>query len=230
MGSDGKKQLDREIKVRKAEQAVKETVSKAAAGRAETARQDREVKVRKAEARVKDLVKGTSTARAAAAAEAAPKAGLLARAGAATRGALAAARGRGGMLGLLALGASASMEAGHALDQKIAENRAEAAKNPVKDDVSAGGPRRNADTVRSAAKASSQGAPKSSAAAPKQKPSAPKKGAKAAPKTSAKPGAYPTYSKNSSNAASFRNAFAAARKAGKSEFTWEGRRYNTKVK
>lgn len=43
-------------------------------------------------------------------------------------------------------------------------------------------------------------------------------------------GNYPVYKKNSSNAASFRSAFAAARTAGKGEFTWEGRKYNTKLK
>ena len=41
---------------------------------------------------------------------------------------------------------------------------------------------------------------------------------------------YPVYPKNSSQAASFRSAFAAARKAGKAVFEWEGRKYNTKLK
>lgn len=54
---------------------------------------------------------------------------------------------------------------------------------------------------------------------------------KSAPKKAAtKGGNYPTYPKKSSQAASFRTAFAAARKAGKAEFTWEGRKYNTKLK
>lgn len=45
-----------------------------------------------------------------------------------------------------------------------------------------------------------------------------------------KAGAYPVYAKKSEKAQSFRSAFADARKAGKKEFTWNGRRYNTKVK
>lgn len=43
-------------------------------------------------------------------------------------------------------------------------------------------------------------------------------------------GDYPTYKKDSNMAGNFRSAFAAARKAGKSTFTWNGRKYNTKVK
>jgi len=43
-------------------------------------------------------------------------------------------------------------------------------------------------------------------------------------------GDYPIYKKDSKPAGDFRSAFAAARKAGKSEFTWNGRRYNTKTK
>lgn len=43
-------------------------------------------------------------------------------------------------------------------------------------------------------------------------------------------GDYPVYKKGSSSAQSFREAFASARKAGKKEFTWQGRKYNTKVK
>jgi hypothetical protein len=43
-------------------------------------------------------------------------------------------------------------------------------------------------------------------------------------------GAYPVYKKNSAKAASFRDAFASARKDGKKEFEWNGRKYNTKVK
>jgi len=45
-----------------------------------------------------------------------------------------------------------------------------------------------------------------------------------------KGGDYPVYKKSSATAGNFRSAFAAARKAGKSEFTWQGRRYNTKTK
>lgn len=41
---------------------------------------------------------------------------------------------------------------------------------------------------------------------------------------------YPSYSKDSSAAADFRAAFAAARKEGKGEFSWQGRKYNTKLK
>jgi len=43
-------------------------------------------------------------------------------------------------------------------------------------------------------------------------------------------GDYPVYKKGSSSAQSFREAFASARKVGKKEFTWQGRKYNTKVK
>lgn len=60
---------------------------------------------------------------------------------------------------------------------------------------------------------------------------APKKAGapKATPK--AKPSAeYKTFKKDSTEAKDFRSAFAAARKAGKSEFTWQGRKYNTKIK
>jgi hypothetical protein len=34
----------------------------------------------------------------------------------------------------------------------------------------------------------------------------------------------------SAKAADFRSSFAAARKAGKKEFTWNGKKYNTKLK
>ena len=61
---------------------------------------------------------------------------------------------------------------------------------------------------------------------------------RAAPKASSKPvktvktkgGDYPVYKKSSSEAQSFRSAFAAARKSGKKVFEWQGRKYNTKVK
>lgn len=41
---------------------------------------------------------------------------------------------------------------------------------------------------------------------------------------------YPVYQKDSAPAKDFRQAFAAARSAGDTEFTWQGRKYNTKVK
>lgn len=40
--------------------------------------------------------------------------------------------------------------------------------------------------------------------------------------------AYPTYEKSSDKAKSFREAFAAARKAGKMTFEWDGRKYGTR--
>lgn len=48
--------------------------------------------------------------------------------------------------------------------------------------------------------------------------------------TSTRGGNYPTYSRNSDQAKSFRAAFRAARNAGQKTFTWEGRRYSTAVK
>lgn len=45
-----------------------------------------------------------------------------------------------------------------------------------------------------------------------------------------KGGDYPVYKKKSEEGKSFREAFATARKAGKGEFTWQGRKYNTKTK
>lgn len=55
---------------------------------------------------------------------------------------------------------------------------------------------------------------------------------KSAPKKSSggSGGKYPVYKKDSAQAADFRKAFASARKEGKSVFTWEGRKYNTKLK
>lgn len=41
---------------------------------------------------------------------------------------------------------------------------------------------------------------------------------------------YPVYQKDSAPAKDFRRAFAEARSAGDTEFTWQGRKYNTKVK
>lgn len=61
--------------------------------------------------------------------------------------------------------------------------------------------------------------------------SAPQKASSAPIKTvKTKGGDYPSYKKTSNEAKEFRSAFAAARKAGKKEFTWQGRKYNTKVK
>ena len=45
-----------------------------------------------------------------------------------------------------------------------------------------------------------------------------------------KGGTYPVYKKKSETAQHFRDAFKAARKAGKKTFTWNGKKYNTKVK
>ena len=42
--------------------------------------------------------------------------------------------------------------------------------------------------------------------------------------------AYPVYKKASDKAKSFRQDFRDARKAGKKVFTWQGRKYNTKLK
>ena len=46
---------------------------------------------------------------------------------------------------------------------------------------------------------------------------------------STKGGEYVKYGKKSKAAKSFRSEFAAARKAGKSSFTWDGRSYSTKT-
>ena len=48
--------------------------------------------------------------------------------------------------------------------------------------------------------------------------------------TQTKGGEYKTYKKDSDMAGDFRASFAAAKKAGKSEFTWQGRKYSTKTK
>jgi hypothetical protein len=45
-----------------------------------------------------------------------------------------------------------------------------------------------------------------------------------------KGGVYPTYNKGSVESDSFKKAFSTARKAGSKEFTWNGKKYNTKVK
>ena len=49
-------------------------------------------------------------------------------------------------------------------------------------------------------------------------------------KVETKGGSYPVYKKDSTNASEFRSAFSAARKAGKSSFSFAGRKYSTKVK
>jgi len=43
-------------------------------------------------------------------------------------------------------------------------------------------------------------------------------------------GAYPTYGKKTRSAKSFKKTFAAARKGGKKTFSWQGRKYTTKLK
>ena len=55
-----------------------------------------------------------------------------------------------------------------------------------------------------------------------------RKGAKGVKST--KGGEYVKYDKKSKAAKSFRSEFAAARKAGKSSFTWDGRSYSTAMK
>ena len=45
-----------------------------------------------------------------------------------------------------------------------------------------------------------------------------------------KGGDYARYKKKSAPAKSFRKSFAAASKAGKKTFTWDGRKYSTKKK
>lgn len=48
--------------------------------------------------------------------------------------------------------------------------------------------------------------------------------------TRTNPKDYPIYKKPTDSAASFRAAFAKAKKAGKKTFTWEGRKYTTEEK
>ena len=57
-----------------------------------------------------------------------------------------------------------------------------------------------------------------------------KSATKAKTASSAKAKNYPVYKKSSAKAGSFRSAFSAARKAGKSTFMWEGRKYTTEMK
>lgn len=75
-------------------------------------------------------------------------------------------------------------------------------------------------------------------AKPAAKAAPAKPAAKAAPaakdasskQVATKGGNYPVYAKKSGEAQDFRSAFAAARKSGKKEFTWQGRRYTTEMK
>ena len=53
---------------------------------------------------------------------------------------------------------------------------------------------------------------------------------KSAPTAKKSSSAFPTYKKDSEQAKSFRSAFAAANKAKKKTFTWEGRTYSTAKK
>lgn len=55
-----------------------------------------------------------------------------------------------------------------------------------------------------------------------------RKGAKSVKVTQG--GAYASYGKKTKAAKSFRSSFAAAKKAGKKTFTWDGRKYSTKTK
>tara|TARA_Y100000401_G_scaffold6503_1_gene4462 strand:- start:6406 stop:6801 length:396 start_codon:yes stop_codon:yes gene_type:complete len=55
-----------------------------------------------------------------------------------------------------------------------------------------------------------------------------RKGAKSVKVTQG--GAYASYGKKTKAAKSFRSSFAAAKKAGKKTFTWDGRKYSTKSK
>lgn len=94
-----------------------------------------------------------------------------------------------------------------------------------------------------ASKARMSPAPKPVAASPNQKPTF---GANVAVSTKTKPQTpsvksepatkpmvpsdYKTYKSSSKEASDFRSNFAKARKSGAKEFTWEGRKYNTKLK
>lgn len=85
------------------------------------------------------------------------------------------------------------------------------------------------------AKGAAAGAAIATAATAANKKAGDTKPAKAASSTSSKDGRtnpkdYPTYKAPTKSAQSFRTAFAAARKAGKKTFTWEGRKYTTEKK
>ena len=151
-------------------------------------------------------------------AQSAKKPGLLSRVANGIRGAVNAGKGKAGPLGLFLTGAALSMQAGRAVDKAVAANRSE-------------GPRgrsgRNGRNTKTAAASTTASSQKTEAA----KPKASGKTASATPTASKTRGSnYPVYPKKSSQAASFRSAFASARKAGKKTFTWEGRLYNTKLK
>jgi hypothetical protein len=228
---------DREVKTRKAEAKVKGLVSKEGAlVKSDNAlKADRANKVSTAASKVKDLVtkegalvksdnalKASKVAKAVEGESFLSKASRIAgKAGEVVRGGLRTARGKAGPLSALALGASVAMEAGHAVDQAIAKGRSD---KPGPADKPSLGPRRNAASTAKAESAAPAKTPEKSPAKTESAKPSPKSDAPA------KKGAYPTYSKGSSNAASFRTAFAAAKKAGKEGFTWEGRKYNTKLK
>ncbi|WP_026012477.1 hypothetical protein [Stutzerimonas stutzeri] len=152
---------------------------------------------------------------------AAKKPGLLSRVANGIRGAVNAGKGKAGPLGLFLTGAALSMEAGRAVDKAIAANRSEG-----KSEGPRGRGGRNGRNTPAAAPASK---PASSQKTEAAKPKASGKTESAKPSAS-KGSNYPVYPKKSSQAASFRSAFASARKAGKKTFTWEGRLYNTKLK
>lgn len=134
-------------------------------------------------------------------------------------------QGRSARLAVGALaGAGAAFTAGGMVDRKVTENAQSAAQKrkayeAARDDVPS-------VPAEQAAEAPAKAPAKQEKAAPAK---APAKQAKAS-STKTKGGDYPVYSKSSSKAAEFRAAFAAARKAGKQVFTWEGRKYNTKLK
>lgn len=126
-------------------------------------------------------------------------------------------QGRSARLAIGALaGAGAAYTAGGMVDKAVASNKKSAAEKQkayaaARDDVPSVPAAAKKDTPKEAAKPAPQASAKAST-------------------SKATGGKYPVYNKNSSQAASFRAAFADARKAGKKEFTWEGRKYNTKVK
>ncbi len=156
-------------------------------------------------------------------AQAAKKPGLLSRVASGIRGVVNAGKGKAGPLGLFLTGAALSMEAGRAVDKAIAANRSEG-----KSEGPRGRSGRNTKAATASTTASSQkteaAKPKASGKTGSAKPAASKGSVQT------KGGNYPVYPKKSSQAASFRSAFASARKAGKKTFTWEGRLYNTKLK
>ncbi len=155
-------------------------------------------------------------------AQAAKKPGLLSRVASGIRGVANAGKGKAGPLGLFLTGAALSMEAGRAVDKAIAANRSEGKSEGPRGRSGRNG--RNTKAVTASTTASSQ---KTEAAKPK---ASGKTGSAKPAASKTKGGNYPVYPKKSSQAASFRSAFASARKAGKKTFTWEGRLYNTKLK